>query len=89
MHQLMLLIDRPKHLPEGYNCAIDINIGGLPTTITDAMRQHVPDLIYRDRLTHERADFIMRDCLRILKGYTVKAIVIDHNKRDMQVYSFV
>lgn len=88
MNLLNLIIDRPKHFGKNRNCAIDIILDGLPAIVTSAMTRYIPDLIYRNQISYDQADFIMRELLRILNGYPVKATVTDHTKRKTQVYPF-
>ncbi|EPV7105031.1 hypothetical protein [Escherichia coli] len=85
MHQLRLIIDRQKH-PNGHNCAIDTELDELPAATAEVLHKHVQG--YRDDLTYDRADFIMRNLLRILDGHPVKATVTDHTQRKTRVYPF-
>ncbi|CNI30124.1 hypothetical protein ACY3SZ_001544 [Yersinia enterocolitica] len=85
MNHLRLIVDHEKRAT-GYNCAIDTELDELPAAITEAACKHVQ--VYRGSLTYDRADFIMRDLLRLLDGYDVKAIVIDHTQSKTQVYPF-
>ncbi len=85
MNYLSLIIDYEKRAT-GYNCAIDTSLDELPAAITEAVYKHVKD--YRDGLTYDRADFIMRNLLKLLEGYDVKATVTDHTQRETQVYPF-
>ncbi|AXF63321.1 MULTISPECIES: hypothetical protein [Enterobacteriaceae] len=88
MNLLNLIIDRPKHFGKDHSCAVDIELDSLPAMVTRAMTRHIPDLIYRNQLSHYQADFIMRELIRILDGQPVKATVTDHSQRKTQVYHF-
>lgn len=88
MNLINLIIDRPRHFGKERNCAIDIELDGLPATVTSAMTRDIPDLIYRNQLSYDQADFIMRNLLRILDGHPVKATVTDHTQRKTQVNPF-
>jgi hypothetical protein len=89
MNFLNLIIDRPRHFGKERNCAIDLELDNLPATVTDLMTRYIPDLIYLNQLSYDRADFIMRDLLRLLSGYDVKATVTDHTQRETLVCRFI
>lgn len=88
MNSLNMIIDRPKHCPKDRNYAIDIILDDLPLTVTSAMAQHIPDLIYRNELSYEQAEVIMHQLIRILEGYPVKSVVTDNTKCGTRVSSF-
>jgi hypothetical protein len=89
MNYLNLIIDRPKHVGNDRNCAIDVVLEGLPATVSSAMTRYIPDLIYRNQLPYERADFIMRALLRLLDEHPVQAIITDHTLTTSEVTPFV
>lgn len=85
MNHVRLIIDRQKRL-NGYNCAIDADLDDLPATTAEALHRYVQG--YRDGLTRDNAEFIMRNLLRILDGYPVRATVTDHTRRKTLVTPF-
>ncbi|HEE9874044.1 TPA: hypothetical protein R8G32_002213 [Citrobacter braakii] len=85
MNHLRLIIDRQKR-PNGCNCAIDADLDDLPATTAEALHRYVQD--YLNGLTRDNAEFIMRNLLRILDGYPVRATVTDHTRRKTLVTPF-